>query len=315
MPDLPATERSSSTLRELSLLACPACGGALSEGDGRLCCTRCAATYPVENGVPQMLLSEPFEDEDLEERWENEENTGAFLTENYLIPLISRLYPGKERAAIRVLSIGCGVGRDVDVLNGAGFACYGIDAGNRAKFWGRRRRPERYFVAGAQKMPFKDGIFDFAFMNCVLPHIGVIGDTQRLKADFEAQRWAAVKETIRVVKPGGHIMVANPNRLCPLDLFHRPHDHTHIPRLHGPREEFLQSFDDLKAYFVERGQCSSARTLPITNYWGFFLSSKYGIGRVLQMVTKGYFKILSWPAAAFLLRTALNPWLVVLVKK
>ena len=297
------------------LLACPECQGQLRSDNNGLFCEACGLHFGRHDGVPNLLMTEPFEDDDLEDRWLNEEKTGAFLIDRYLIPLIDSLYSGRDRNSINILSIGCGVGRDVEALNQAGYNCYGIDPGKRTSFWARRDASERYFLAGAQKLPFKSSKFDFTFMNCVLPHIGVVGDSQEVKPDFEMQRWSAVQETIRVIKPGGYIMVANPNRLCPLDLFHRPKDHVHFPRLHAPSEPFLQSYSDLRRYFVERGGCDSIRTLPIENYWGFFLSSKYGAGRVLQRMVKAYFGILSRDSLAFLRRTLLNPWLVVLVRK
>ena len=301
--------------RDLDILACPNCQGRLRSESAGLVCEACGHSFSQDNGIPNLLMTEPFEDDAEEDRWLNEEKTGAFLTESYLIPLIEGLYSGRAPSSIRILSIGCGVGRDVEVLSQAGYDPYGIDAGRRTDFWARRVCSDRFFLAGAQKLPFQSEQFDFTFMNCVLPHIGVVGDSQDLKSDFEAQRWAAVQETIRVIKPGGYIMVANPNRLCPLDLFHRPKDHVHIPRMHAPNEPFLQSYGDLRRYFVERGGCESIRTLPLENYWGFFISSGYGVGRILQRAVKGYFSVLSWKGLAFLRPTLLNPWLVVLVRK
>lgn len=310
-----STTAEPASLPNLRILACPCCQGPLRSESNRLVCEASGQSFGQDHGIPNLLMAEPFEDEAIEERWLNEEKTGAFLTERYLIPLMENLFSGRPRSSVRILSIGCGVGRDVEVLNEAGYDCYGIDAGRRTDFWARRSGSDRYFLAGAQKLPFQSDQFDFTFMNCVLPHIGVVGDTQDLKPDCEEQRWAAVQEMIRIIKPGGYIVVANPNRLCPLDLFHRPKDHVHFPRLHAPSEPFLQSYGDLRRYFVERGGCESIRTLPLENYWGFFVSSTYGIGRVLQRIAKAYFSILSRKSLAFLRRTPLNPWLVVLVKK
>lgn len=303
---------------DLSAYCCPLCHSDLKgHGDG-LKCTGCGAEYSVHNGVPNMVVAAGFSDEDHEERWACEECTGSHLVNHYLVPLLDDLFPGRPRGDIRVLSIGCGVGIDTVQLNEAGYDCRGIDAGNRTKMWSQRGRPGRFAMAAVQRMPFREGQFDFAFMNCVLPHVGVVGDSQELTKDWQQQRQSAVDDTIRIVKPGGYILMANPNRLCPLDLFHRPDETTHIPRFHSPSERFLQSYTDHKSYFVDEGQCQSIKTLPFANFWGFHKhskSSRYIIGRLLQSSIRAYFKLLSSKPLSFLRKTALNPWLVVLIRR
>jgi uncharacterized protein YbaR (Trm112 family) len=222
----PLTERALSldlALPDLSVIVCPACHAELTAQPGQLTCTGCARTYAVREGIPDTLIVPGFDDEDHEERWQCEEGTGAQLINHYLVPLLDRLFRGRPRADVRILSIGCGVGVDTELLNAAGFLCHGIDVGNRTKVWAKRGGPKRFSLAAVQKMPFRDGQFDFAFMNCVLPHVGVYGDSYKVRPDFAEQRAEGLADTIRVVKRGGYIMVANPNRLCPFDLFHRNH--------------------------------------------------------------------------------------------
>ena len=42
----------------LSVLACPACKGELTEGDGYLTCGACRLRFPVRDGIAVMLLEE-----------------------------------------------------------------------------------------------------------------------------------------------------------------------------------------------------------------------------------------------------------------
>jgi uncharacterized protein YbaR (Trm112 family) len=40
----------------LNILTCPGCGSALREKDGGLQCTECKNLYPVEDGIPVLLV-------------------------------------------------------------------------------------------------------------------------------------------------------------------------------------------------------------------------------------------------------------------
>ncbi len=40
----------------LNILICPACGAAVREKDNAIECTACKNRYPIENGIPVMLV-------------------------------------------------------------------------------------------------------------------------------------------------------------------------------------------------------------------------------------------------------------------
>jgi hypothetical protein len=40
----------------LNILICPACGSALREKDNVIECTACKNRYPIENGIPVLLV-------------------------------------------------------------------------------------------------------------------------------------------------------------------------------------------------------------------------------------------------------------------
>lgn len=42
----------------LTMLACPACRGDVTEKDGKIVCASCGRKYPVRNGIPIMLVNE-----------------------------------------------------------------------------------------------------------------------------------------------------------------------------------------------------------------------------------------------------------------
>lgn len=40
----------------LNILICPACGSAVREKDGAVECAACRKRYPIEDGIPVMLV-------------------------------------------------------------------------------------------------------------------------------------------------------------------------------------------------------------------------------------------------------------------
>lgn len=45
----------------LDILVCPACRGSVKEEKGKIVCAGCGRKYPVENGIPVMLVDEAEE--------------------------------------------------------------------------------------------------------------------------------------------------------------------------------------------------------------------------------------------------------------
>ena len=42
----------------LEILACPACKGDVQEIDNKIVCDQCGRKYPIEDGIPVMLVEE-----------------------------------------------------------------------------------------------------------------------------------------------------------------------------------------------------------------------------------------------------------------
>lgn len=96
----------------------------------------------------------------------------------------------------RFIDIGCGDGRFVRMLAGAGVAGIGIDPTQRLIDAARERDPAGdYRVGRAEALPFDDGAFDLAVFYlslCDIPDLA-----------------AAVQEAVRVIRPGGQVLLAN----------------------------------------------------------------------------------------------------------
>lgn len=301
-------------------VVCPACKGRLAVHEIALQCQLCRRSYEWVDGVLH-LLAEPgmrFEDVPNEERDMLEERANAYSAQHYYLPLLRELCDQTQASAsdhsFRVLFNGCGVGVDVDIANEAGFESYGVDCGNRTKIWKRRKCGSRLYVGNARALPFADESFDLIITGCLFPHIGVVGDSTTLAADGHTHRQQAASEMVRVTRTGGRMIMANPNRWCPLDLWHQgqmkyPDD---LFRLHSPTERFLLSLSDYCTLFAS---CRSIKTLPLSGYWGFLQKGTHPKKRYLVPIVDTYFSFLSSWAGAWLRPTAFNPWLIIMATK
>lgn len=95
----------------------------------------------------------------------------------------------------RVLDIGCGTGRVVDVLARRGVRAWGVDPSAEMLAQARGCRPPGggFKEGRAERLPFKDGWFDGAVMRQVVQHL-----------ELEA----AFGEAARVLRPGGRLAIA-----------------------------------------------------------------------------------------------------------
>lgn len=304
-------------------LICPRCRSAdLVEHETGLRCRSCAAIYSRENGF-LALLRDPgdrFADETGCCDHDNEEQSNALTTLSYYMPLWESLKRRWQRAGsppLKILSAGCGVGVDVDLHCEHGIDAYGIDCGGRVAHWGRRQQKSRLFIANVKAVPFGDDSFDVVKTDCLLPHIGVRGDTTQVCPDYQEQRFEVARELMRVVRPGGLLIMANPNRACPVDLFHKSQvGHSRgLGRFHSPSERFLLAFHDYRKLFIDGCGGAAIETLPIANFWNFSTMSKASLGRFVVPVLRGYFALLSLPGLSAIRKSALNPWLMVAVTK
>jgi SAM-dependent methyltransferase len=233
-------------------------------------------------------------------------------TDTWLLPLIEKL------GAQRVLDAGCGVGQTVERLIKHGVDAHGFDLVENVKYWERFGRPhDRYVVTAPIDpiLPYEDGCFDFVFSFGVIEHVGTSdGDTTRL-ADYDEIRRRWVASLLRVVKPGGYLLLAGPNKNFPIDVAHRPDSAASgfekwlalklKLTVHKPfGKNFLWSYDDVSRYVGN--SVKSIQGLSINDFIYF--------GRVpkpIRLLTEFYVRKL--PSA--LLKTGCNPWVVALVKK
>ena len=115
------------------------------------------------------------------------------------LALVDSYVPLKDKA---ILDVGCGLGTYVRKFRGFSDDVHGVDVD-----------PERVAEASAslpniqvsfgESLPFPDDRFDVVFLNEVIEHV-----------DDDRQTLA---ESVRVLRPGGHVVVYAPNRWFPFE--------------------------------------------------------------------------------------------------
>ena len=295
-------------------LVCPGCRqSALDAGQAGYACLACTRHFPMTGGYPDLIIGERFDDASDDTLLRYEERSNEDLTRGYWQPLFRRLFADRKREP-RLLSVGCGTGVDVDLLRKDGYDSVGIDCGNRSSVWPRRDHDDRLVLANGKHLPFDDNSFDAAFCGCVFPHVGVVGDSNITAPDVEEQRLELACEMVRVLRPGGYVIVSSPNRRFLFDIFHGRTPGSYTPRFNAPSSRFLLSVADYERLFRRAGT-GGATALPVENYWGFIRSRHSLKGLLFGMPVRFIFWLVSRPAFGGLRASPLNPWLVVMLQK
>ncbi len=100
----------------------------------------------------------------------------------------------------RVLNVGCGTGGFNVVALGEGARVIGVDADPEAMAicaLKRQRSGGEYVRAAAERLPFRDGVFDLVYCFSAIEHVASVE--------------ASVGEMVRVARPGGAIYLHTPN--------------------------------------------------------------------------------------------------------
>jgi len=115
------------------------------------------------------------------------------------LDLIRQFAPLEGR---RILDIGCGLGVYVRKFRDFSDRVVGIDIDPKRLREGARTTPGLLLGVG-EHLPFRDGAFDVVVMNEVIEHV---------RDDA-----ATMREALRVIGAGGHIVIYAPNRLFPFE--------------------------------------------------------------------------------------------------
>ena len=292
---------------------CPQCKTDLSMANEA--CSTCGLSMKVDSSGSLCIDGADFPDHDHQQAlaareagnlnyYENDEQLNQRFINEFSVPLLQHLYGASNKQNLKVLSVGCGVGIDVDILTALSYDAWGTDCGSRTLFWGKRRFPERLVRCTDDNFPFPDNSFDFVMCHQVLEHVGVVGDTIVTQLDCRGIRQKFLNNLLRVTKPGGYVNVATPNRMFPIDPGHAPNFLG--LRFHGPFDYFLTSYSDMRKY------CPGHEVKPLSpyKYYGGTSASTRG---TLGACFKKYLMFLD--RFSSLQATFLNPLTNVLIRK
>lgn len=114
-------------------------------------------------------------------------------------PMLARVARlAQAQPVLQVLDVGCGEGRFCRALAAQGHVTVGIDPAPSLIAQAQARHPEGdYRLAGAEALPVGDGAFDL-----VVSYLSLIDID-----DIET----AIAEMVRVLRPGGRLLIANLN--------------------------------------------------------------------------------------------------------
>ena len=112
-----------------------------------------------------------------------------------------RRYVALENAS--VLDIGCGLGAYVRAFSRYTDRAFGLDIDAKRVEHGVDEGLHRLVAGVGESLPFADGVFDGILLNEVLEHV---------RNDRETLR-----EALRVLRPGGRIVIFVPNRFYPFE--------------------------------------------------------------------------------------------------
>ena len=123
--------------------------------------------------------------------------SGRRNVESLVAADLERICRGEDPAAMRMLEIGCGIGRMTGHLADVFGEVHGVDVSGEMISRARRRLGHRsdvhlHEISGSDLAPFGDGFFDFAFSFIVFQHV-----------PEKAIVVSCIREVHRTLKPGG----------------------------------------------------------------------------------------------------------------
>ena len=231
---------------------------------------------------------------------------------SYVLPVL------RERPAVTVVDVGCGIGGMVQTIAQAGYHAFGVDLVGLDRRWRKLDRPtDRFFVVDPMQfaLPFSDGAIDFAFSLGVIEHVGTTDGHAERRSDWHEMRQAWLREIFRTLSVGGRMLIGGPNRGFPIDVAHgldsraSPWERWLTARIGRSvhktwGDNFLWGFDDIPRYLSGLAFTMEPRSVEGLLDFGRVPSA-------LRTVARAYIRYMPRP----LLATGMNPWMLAVITR
>jgi ubiquinone/menaquinone biosynthesis C-methylase UbiE/uncharacterized protein YbaR (Trm112 family) len=188
-----------------AIVRCPDCRASLSEGAGGLRCERCERSFPIDDGIPD-LVGDPT-GVNLDELATQDHVSDQYEEVRYQLPHAREFHRRNllrmcEMVDLRgrILDDGCGNGFFFDAARdvvGPGAEMVGLDI-SRGMLAKARRHHARLVRGDGTRLPFADEVFDTVFARSLLHHLPDPG--------------AGAREIARVLRPGGEVVVLDTHK-------------------------------------------------------------------------------------------------------
>jgi ubiquinone/menaquinone biosynthesis C-methylase UbiE/uncharacterized protein YbaR (Trm112 family) len=180
------------------IYVCPTCKRELELGGGKLYCRACAVSYPIRDGIPDLIVEKLEENSNRSLRMLGKRDSSLLLDfaassyEKYIYPPVCNLFGGWHSTSLKelardvsdivgsqdgvILDVACGPGTYGRRIASASRTIYGIDASmsmlrRGARYVERDCIPNVHFArAKVEALPFQAGLFDAAICAGSLNH-------------------------------------------------------------------------------------------------------------------------------------------------
>jgi 2-polyprenyl-3-methyl-5-hydroxy-6-metoxy-1,4-benzoquinol methylase len=200
----------------LELLICDSCGGKLTPGDSfsRLFCHQCNISYPIENGIPVLLLpgelsvyeswSRQLFNGYAEQAAKNEYYHWWYMARRCILISLMRKYMQLSKKHLKdlrksavAIDLGCGTGALGRAMKDElGITVFGLDLSLNELKHARRRNSLSVVCATVERMHLARNSFDIVIMADVIEHL----DNDLL----------ALQKAFAILKSGGIILITVP---------------------------------------------------------------------------------------------------------